>query len=188
MGRHDESIAEGHRALELDPLSLIINNDLGQVYYFARRYTEATAQLRKTLEMDPSFAVPHFFLALTFAQRSILDAAAEEAEKALSLAGEGNALVLSLLGIIHALSGRRGKAEEVLARLEELSQIRYVSPFLVALIHAALGDRDSAFDRLERACEERDHWVETLKVHPALDTLRDDARYGKLLALTGLGQ
>ena len=187
MGRHDESIAEGHKALELDPLSLIINNDLGQVYYFARRYNEAIAQLRKTLEMDPSFAVAHFFLALALAQQSMFEDAIKEARKAMSLTGEGDTLTLSQLGIICALSGKRKRAEEVLARLDELSETKYVSPFLLALIHTGLGDYDEAFGCLERACEEKDPWMETLKVHPALDQLRGDHRYKKILALTGLG-
>ena len=186
MGRHDGSIAEGHKALELDPLSLIINNDLGQVYYFARRYDEAIAQLRKTLEMDPIFAVAHFFLALALAQKSMFDEAIEEAQKAMSLAGEGDTLILSHLGIIYALSGREKKARQVLAKLDEFSEDKYVSPFPVALIHTALGDGDKAFERLEKACEERDHWIETLKVHPALDGLRQDERYRSLLERTGL--
>jgi serine/threonine-protein kinase len=186
MGRHDESIAEGHKALELDPLSLIINNDLGQVYYFARRYDESIAQLRKTLEMDPSFAVAHFFLALALAQKSMFDEAIEEAQKAMSLAGEGDTLILSQLGIICASSGRERQAREVLAKLGELSDEKYVSPFPVALIHAGLGESDEAFDWLEKACDERDHWVETLKVHPTLDGLRTDERYKKLLENTGL--
>ena len=186
MGRHDESIAEGHKALEIDPLSLIINNDLGQVYYFARRYDEAIAQLRKTLEMDPSFAVAHFFLALALAQKSMFDEAIEEAQKAMSLAGEGDTLILSHLGIIYALSGREEDARQVLANLDEFSEEKYVSAFPVALIHTALGEGDKAFQWLEKACEERDHWIETLKVHPALDGLRQDKRYRKLLEKTGL--
>jgi len=186
MGRHDEAIAEGHKALELDPLSLIINCDLGQVYCFARRYDEAIALFRKTLEMDPSFAVAHFFLAHALAQKGMFDEAVKEAQKATSLAGEADTLVLSQLGIIYAWCGREKRARRVLARLDELSQEKYVSPFPVALVHAALGEKDDAFHWLERACEERDHWIETLKIHPALDGLREDDRYGSLLARTGL--
>jgi TolB-like protein/Tfp pilus assembly protein PilF len=187
LGRHDESIAEGHKALGLDPVSLIVNNDLGQVYFFARRYNEAVAQLTKTLQMDPGFAVAHFFLALALAQQSRHDEAIDAAHKAQDLAGEGDSLTLSQVGIICALSGRREKAVEVLAKLEVLSDTKYVSPFLVALIHTGLGDRDRAFAWLEKACDEKDHWVETLKVHPTLDPLRGDEKYGEILARTGLG-
>jgi len=187
MGRHDESIAEGHKAQELDPLSLIINNDVGQVYYFARRYDEAIAQLRKALEMDPDFAVAHFLLALALAQKSLYDEAIEEAQKAMTLAGEEDTLILSQLGIIYALSGKENKARQVLDKLDELSGEKYVSPFAVALVHAGLGESDNAFEWLEKACESRDHWVETLRVHPVLDGLRGDERYLRLLLGTGLG-
>jgi TolB-like protein/Flp pilus assembly protein TadD/predicted Ser/Thr protein kinase len=187
MGRHDESIAEGHKAQELDPLSIIINNDVGQVYYFARRYDEAIAQLRRTLEMDPDFAVAHYLLGLALAQKSLHDEAVEEGRIAATLAGEDDALILSQLGVIYAVSGREAKARQVLAELEELSREKYASPFPVALVHAGLGEKDSAFEWLEKACEKRDHWVETLKVHPVLDGLRGDERYSKLLRATGLG-
>jgi serine/threonine-protein kinase len=187
MGRHDESIAEARKALELDPLSLIINNDFGQVYYFARRYDEAIAQLRKTLRMDPTFVVGHFFLALALAQKSSFDEATAEARRAMSLTGEDDALMLSQMGVIYALSKKDSEAREVLARLDRLSGERYVPPFLVALIHAGLGEIDQAFDWLDRAREHSDHWVETLKVHPVLDALRADERYPQLLDRVGLG-
>jgi serine/threonine-protein kinase len=186
MGRHDESIAEGRKAQELDPLSIIINNDVGQVYYFARRYDEAIAQLRKTLEMDPDFAVAHFLLGLCLAQKSLHDEAIEEGRIAMTLAGEDDTLILSQLGVIYALSGREDKARQVLAELAELSREKYASPFPVALVHAGLGENDEAFEWLGRACEKRDHWVETLKVHPVLDGLRGDERYSRLLRETGL--
>ena len=187
MGRHDESIAEGHKAQEIDPLSLIINNDVGQVYYFARRYDEAIVQLRKTLEMDPDFAVAHFLLALALAQKALYDEAIDEAQKAMTLSGADDTLILSQLGVIYALSGKESKARQVLGKLDELSSEKYVSPFLLALVHAGLGENDKAFEWLEKACEKRDHWVETLKVQPVLDSLRGDERYSRLLLATGLG-
>jgi TolB-like protein/Tfp pilus assembly protein PilF len=186
MGRHDDSIAEAKRALELDPLSLIINNDLGQVYYFAHRYDEAIYQLRKTLEMDPGFLVAHFFLALTYAQKGMYDEALRAAQRAMTLAGEGDTLILTQLGIIYSLSGRKDDAREVLAELQDLAKHKYVSPFRVALIYVGLGQNDKAFWWLDKACQERDHWMETLKVHPALDGLRTDSRYVDLLKNTGL--
>jgi hypothetical protein len=89
--------------------------------------------------------------------------------------------------VIYALSKKDSEAREVLARLDRLSGERYVPPFLVALIHAGLGEIDQAFDWLDRAREHSDHWVETLKVHPVLDALRADERYPQLLDRVGLG-
>jgi serine/threonine-protein kinase len=186
MGRHDESIAEGKKALELDPLSLIINNDLGQVYYFARRYDEAIVQLRKTVEMDPDFVIAHFFLALAYGQKLMFDEALREAREAMNLVGESDTLILTQLGIIHSYSGNEDDARRILGRLIELADEKYVSPFRVALIYMGLGEIDRAFEWLEKAYEERDHWIETLKVNPALDTIRADDRYNSLLEKTGL--
>jgi len=74
-GRFDEGIAEGKRAVELDPLSLINNTDVGVTYYFARRYDEAIDQLRKTLEMDPSFYYARYYLGQAIEAKGDFDAA-----------------------------------------------------------------------------------------------------------------
>src|SRR5262245_40993618 len=81
LGRFDDAIAEGKRAVELDPLSLIINADLGMTYYFARRYDEAIAQHRKTLEMDPGFYFAHLGLGEALAAKGALDKALERYKK-----------------------------------------------------------------------------------------------------------
>ena len=62
MGRFDRALAEGKRAVELDPFSLINNADLGWIYINARRYDEAIAQLRKTTEIDPRFYLARYYL------------------------------------------------------------------------------------------------------------------------------
>jgi len=156
------------------------------VYYFARRHDEAIAQLQKTVEMDPDFVIAHFFLALAYGQKSMFEEAIQEARGAMSLVGESDTLILTQLGIIHSYSGNENEARRILDRLHELTDEKYVSPFRVALIYEGLGDIDRAFEWLERAYEERDHWIETLKVNPALDALRSDDRYRDLLVKTGL--
>ena len=181
MGKHDESIAEAKRAQELDPLSIIINNDLGQVFYYARQYDQAIEQLQKTLELDPDFIVAHFFLAFLYAQKAMYDKAIAEVQKAMDLSGGGDSLIVAQLGTIYSCSGRRDEAKKVLDELHGLSNKRYVSPFYIALIYMGLGQNDQAFEWLEKAYEERDHWLETLKVHPMLDSLRSDPRFTKLL-------
>ncbi len=181
MGRHDESVAEAKQALKLDPLSIIINTDLGQVLYYSRQYDQAIEQLQKTLELDPDFIVAHFFLAFLYAQKAMFDKAVATARRAVDLSAGDDSLILAQLGTIYSYSGRRDEAEKVKGELHELSKRRYVSPFYMALIHKGLGQKGKAFQWLERAYEERDHWLETLKVHPWLDSLRPDPRFGELL-------
>src|SRR5207249_3494813 len=85
LGRFDDAIAEGKRAVELDPLSLVINADLGSDYYYARRYDEAIAQQRKTLEMDPGFYYARFNLGEVFSAKRSFDEAISEYQKARAL-------------------------------------------------------------------------------------------------------
>jgi serine/threonine protein kinase/Tfp pilus assembly protein PilF len=186
MGRHDESITEAKRAQELDPLSIIINNDLGQVLYYARQYDQAIEQLQKTLELDANFVVAHFFLAFLYAQKAMYDEALAEVQKAMDLSAGDDSLMLAQLGAIYSYSGRRDEANKVLDELHQLSKQRYVSPFYMALIYMGFGQKDQAFEWLERAYKERDHWLETLKVHPWLDSLRPDPRFRALLKRIGL--
>ena len=186
MGRHEESIAEVKRATELDPLSLIINAVVGEVYYFARQYDQAIEASQRVIEMDPSFVVAHFLLAFPYAQKAMYDEAIAEAQKAMDLAGGGIPLFVAQLGIIYSYSGKRDEAKKVLDELYELSKHRYVSPFYTALIYVGLGQKDQAFEWLEKAHEERDHPLETLKVEPMLDSVRSDPRYTALLKKMGL--
>jgi predicted nucleic acid-binding protein len=90
------------------------------------------------------------------------------------------------LGAVYAFSGETDKARAILQTLEELSSKRYVSPFFVALVHTGLGEPDEAFAWLNRAFDAHDHWLETLKVHPAIDTLRGDPRYEELMGRINL--
>jgi serine/threonine protein kinase/Tfp pilus assembly protein PilF len=181
MGRHDEAIREAKVASDLDPLSLIIGSDLGQVLYYARDAEGAIEHLEKTLEMDPEFVIAHQFLAFAYAQKQMFAEALAAIERAAQLTGERDTLVLSQLGTISAFAGDRGRAAGLLARLLDLSREKYVSPFWIALVHVGLGRYDGAFEWLGRAFNERDHWMETLKVFPILDVVRADARYSELI-------
>jgi TolB-like protein/Tfp pilus assembly protein PilF/tRNA A-37 threonylcarbamoyl transferase component Bud32 len=181
MGRHQESISHGERAVELDPLSIIINNDLGQVLYYARESDRAIVQLHKTLEMDPEFAIPYFFLAFAYLQKQEYFQAISAAQKALDLSGGDDPLNIAQLGTVYAFSGEPERARGALERLKRLAQHKYVSPFCVAFIYMGLGQYDDAFEWLDKAFKTHDHWLETLHVHPVLDPLRVDDRYPRLL-------
>src|SRR5881227_3553321 len=98
LGRFDDAIAEGKRAVELDPLSLVINTDLGVDYCYARRYDEAIAQLRKTLEMDAGFYIAHVVLGQALDAKGARDAAIVEYQKARALNDDP-----SVLGVLAAL-------------------------------------------------------------------------------------
>lgn len=184
-GRFDEGVREIKRAQELDPLSLIINTDVAWVFYFARQYDRVIEHCRRTLEIDPNFVQAHFNLGLAYEQKGMYDEAIEELQKAviLSKTSPGN---LGELGRTYAVSGNRGEAMKILAQLKELSKLRHVHPQSIAVVYIGLGEKDRAFEWLEKAYEERDGWVTSLNVDPRVDSLRADPRFADLLRRVGL--
>jgi Flp pilus assembly protein TadD len=180
MGRLDEADAEIRRARELDPLSLIINTDLGWLCYLARHYDQAIEQLRKTLELDPSFVSAHYLLGRSYLEKAMYEEATVELQRATHLSG-CNAVFFAGLGCAYAASGKREEAIHILNELEERSKRRYVPPYDVALVYVALGQKDNAFTWLEKAFEERSDFKAELRVGPILDPLRSDPRFKDLL-------
>jgi serine/threonine-protein kinase len=187
MGRFPEAIAEMERAYELDPLSLIINTLVGWVYYRVGDYDRAIRELCKTLEMDPNFVPAHLFLGWTYEQDRRFAEASAEYQQAIRIS-TANASAVAGLGRVYAATDRSEKAEEVLGELLDLSAQRFVSPYDIATLHAALGDNVRAFEWLNRACDQRSDMMVWLKIDPMLDRLRADSRFGELLQRVGLGQ
>jgi len=180
LGRFEEAIAEGKRAIELDPLSPIINADLGQNLYVARRYDEAIAQLRKTLEIDPTFYYAHYNLGMALQRKGELPAAIAEYTKAQQLSDD--LFVQVLLAAAKAQSGDKEAAIQMLAELEELSQHRYVPSYWRTLLYLSLGNRDEAIRRLEQAIADHESLTITMiKTDPKLDPLRSDPRFEALV-------
>jgi tetratricopeptide (TPR) repeat protein len=180
MGRLEEALAEAQHAHELDPLSVIINRDLGMVYYYARQPDRAIEQYRKSLELDPSFALAHQSLGRAYLLKGMHAEALAAMQKAVSLGGDSVAMS-SALAHVHAVSGRHNEARKILNELLERSQRSFVSPTNIAVIYAGLDERESAFAWLEKAFGERNVGLFTLKVHPVFDGLRSDPRYRDLL-------
>jgi TolB-like protein/tetratricopeptide (TPR) repeat protein len=179
LGRFDDAIAEGKQAVELDPLSLVINSDLGVDYFFARRYDEAIAQLHKTLEMDPGYYFAHVMLGQALEMKSAPDAAIAEYQKARALNDDPS--VLGLLARAYGLSGNKTEAEKILNQLRELSTQRYVAAYSFALVYLGLGDKEEALRWLEQSYQDRaGSDVGWIRVDPLVDPLRDDPRFEAL--------
>jgi TolB-like protein/DNA-binding winged helix-turn-helix (wHTH) protein/Tfp pilus assembly protein PilF len=182
LGRFDEGLAASRRALELDPLSLVINTDLGWVYYLARRYDEAVAQYRKTLALDPNFTLARFDLALALSQQGKHDEAVAEMLRA---RGRGSDY-LAGLGYVYAAAGRRQEALKTLAELKQMAQKQYVPPYHLAYVHTGLGDTEQALAALEKTYAEHTQHVVDFKTLPLFDPLRPNARFQNLLRRVGL--
>jgi TolB-like protein len=180
LGRIDDALAAIRRAQGLDPLSLVINADVGWCLYNARQYEQAIEQYRYTLEMELNFSLAHYDLGLAYVQTALFEDAISEFERAMALSGR-NSEMLAGLGYAYARSGRKEEALGILGELKLLSQERYLSPSVMAELYMGLDERDQAFVWLEKCYEERSPWLSYLKVEPRFDRLRSDPRFQSLL-------
>ena len=186
-GRADEAIAASNRARELDPFSLSISAQRGFLLENARRYEEAIAQLRNVIEMDPNHYQAYWILGHTYAANKQFDEAIAASEKAVELSGRTPG-ALGILGLAYGLADRKAEAKKVLDELLKLNRTRYVTPAAFVNVYIGLGDKDKAFEWLEKAFQERSNYVAYLKVFPIADPLRSDSRFADLLRRVGLPQ
>jgi TolB-like protein/Tfp pilus assembly protein PilF len=183
LGRFDQAIKENERAVELDPLSLIINADLGSTLMVARRYDQAIAQLRKTLSLDSNFAYARWNLGEALYFKGELPAAIAEFEKAAAL--DDDPEILALLSRAYAESGKKEKALEILEKLKAADRQVYVRHYVFTIIYIGLGDKNTAMDYLEKASEAGETPDTTwLRVDPLFDPLRNEPRFQQLVAKT----
>jgi tetratricopeptide (TPR) repeat protein len=182
-GKFNEAIQELNLASRLDPLSLIIIKDTGEAYYAARKEDQAIEYFRRVLEMDPSFVVARLYLGMAYVQKGEFSSAISEFKRAEKLQGSPDAL--TELGYTYAVSGQRQAARRILSELNLMSARRRVDPSYFAVVYAGLGEKDNAFEWLERAYNE--HALLTgLKVDPQWDNLRTDPRFANLMRRVGL--
>ncbi len=180
MGRTQESFRAGRRALELDPLDLANNAHQGWHFLWTRQYDRAIEPLQKTIEMDPSFPVGQWYLGLAYEQKGAFQDAIAQFQNCVRITG-GRPAMAALLGHALAVANRRSEAQAILQQLIALSKQRYVPPYPIAAIYAGLGQKEEAFAWLERAYDERDSWMDYLRLDPRLDGLRSDPRFADLL-------
>lgn len=185
LGRVDEAIVQAKTAHELEPFSLTIYSDFIRSLYYAGRLDEARRESLKLMEMDKEFARAHYELGLVLEEQGSLDEAVAEFRQALKEAPD-NVFVLTALGHAQALAGKKGDAEKVLARLQELSKQQYVSPFQSAVVYAGLNDRKLALDWLEKSYQERFNWVPFIKIDPVFKNLRSEPRFIELSKSLGI--
>jgi serine/threonine-protein kinase len=175
-----ESLEASRRALEVDPLDLIINVHMAWHSWFAREYHEAVEQSARAAELDPTNQWSPFFAGMGYAAAGNTAAAIDQHRLALARSNE-SPVMLGALGYSLAAAGERADAERILRTLHGVAESRSVSSYEIAIIHGTLGDRDAMFDWLDRAYEERSAWLAYLAVDPRLDGVRDDDRFRTLL-------
>jgi TolB-like protein/DNA-binding winged helix-turn-helix (wHTH) protein/Flp pilus assembly protein TadD len=182
MGLPEEAIANYKRALELDPLSPVINGALGQAFYYTRRYDDAIEQEQKTLELDPNLGLARSFLAYAYLQKSMKKETIDECEKRLVIT-QRRAWAIANCAYTYAVLGRRADAQKLLDELNEISSEKFVPADAMAKVYTGLGEKAKAFEWLEEGYERHSLGLAGvgLKVDPVWDPLRSDPRFADLL-------
>ena len=149
---------------------------------FRRQYDEAIEQLQRTLDLEPGYFTARNFLALTYWYKSMFNECIAEYQRCV----DHSSANLAALGLGYAITGRSAEARAVLDELQDGVSHAYPSPVSLAQIYLHLGEKDRAFECLERACEERDPWLLWNKVNPVFESVRKDRRFQQLLSRVGL--
>ncbi len=176
----DEARAAARRAVELDPLSPINRYTVGWTYYQEHRFEEAIAEYRKVIAAEPGYGMGHFGLSWALGQTGQHEEAIREATTAVEILGR-SPFYLSVLAEAYAGAGKETEAREVLRQIKEQSEIRYVSPYHLAVVHCQLGEFEETFKLLEEALAITDGWLVWLGTEPQLEPVRQDPRFQEIM-------
>ena len=174
VGRHDEAIAEMKRAMELEPLAIQQGSNYAGVLMYARRFDEAVEQARRTYQLDPHQVGAQNWLCHTLNAAGLHAEAVTIGEQVKRTAASS---INACLGIAYAGTGQREKSQAIMAEVKEKGKSEYITGYWMAIHHAALGETDAAFAELEKAFQNRDWFLNRIKIDPFMDPLRDDPRF-----------
>jgi tetratricopeptide (TPR) repeat protein len=176
VGRVYEAIEEMKHGLEVDPFSISANSVLCIAYYSAREFDEAIAQVKKALELSPNDTVSLMVLALCYAGKGMYEEGISILQKLPNIP-----LYATFLGYIYSKAGKKEETQRILDEILERSKHEYIQPNLIAALYGNLGDKDKAFEWLERGFEDHDSQNWCIKVEPMFDDLRSDPRWTDLM-------
>ena len=184
MARHEESIGEGMRALELDPMAPAINMALGKAYFLSRQYDKSIEQCQKTLALDPNFIPAHYFLGRVYEETGLYSKAIEAHATAMNLT-PGLPLGRAIIARAFALNGNESEALRILDSLLKMSADGsvYVPAYGIALIYLGIGDHSTALEWLLKAYKEQFIWLAYVNVDPVFDSVREHTGFQRLREL-----
>jgi len=182
--RFDEAEHEVNSALETDPLSLVTAAGLANVYFYSGRYDQTIVQARKIIEMNPNFAMAQDLIGMADEQKGKYDHAEAGFRKYLDLGGGSDARMH--LAHLYAVMGKQSEARRLLREMEHPANGEFASPYDIASVYAALGEKATALDWMERAYKGHAAMIAFAGVDPLLNPLRSEPRFEALLHRAGL--
>ncbi len=185
LGRVAESHEQSETALALDPTDVVINEHMAWHHMMVREYQRSIPQANKAVELDPNFVQARRVLGLDLLYSEGNRAGCEEFEKGVELS-HGDPVARAYLARCYALTHRESEARKILPDLEEASKERYISAAEIASVYAALNEPASAFQWLDRACNERAGSLVYLNADRIWDPLRRDPRFAGILKRVNL--
>jgi TolB-like protein/Tfp pilus assembly protein PilF len=183
--RLDEALAAAKRATDLDPFSWGSNHRLGVTLWLDSSFDKAIEQFRKTLEIDSHNSQTQVVLADAYACAGQTERAIEGCAGALALAPQVTLIRLHVAAT-YAKVGKIVEARRMMEGAEKAWKLEDGSSLWIAAVHARLGEKDAAFEWLDRAFQERAGMMPPLRMHPFFEVLRGDPRFDALVKRMGI--
>ena len=187
LGRLDEAMREAKAAQELDPVSPQIHAYAGILHYCARHYDSALKELGKSLELDPNSVAAHEYRCYVYLFKSMFEEALTEMRLVLRFFHMSTANVRAFTGGVYAMAGRIEEAKRIIRECEDASTHEYVDPQWLVFAHSRLGNKDRAFEWLEKAFEAHRATPFQVKLDPRFDGITSDPRFEELMKKTFAG-
>ncbi len=185
MQRYDEAQVVFSKAASLDPLSAGIGTDMGFSLYYNKQYDKAAEALRAALKLNPNFPLARIWLGRVYQVKKMYDQSIDEYKKALTVMS-GWPVAYAQIGNVYGVSGNHQQARVILDSLNSFATKKFVTSYGVALVYAGLGEKTKVYEWLNKAYDERSHWLVWLKVDPRWDEFRSDPQFAELLAKISL--
>lgn len=189
MGKFNRAKAEIEEAHKLDPLSPIITANHGLYSYYEHKYDDAIAIYKQGLKADPDFWVARHYLALAYVQKGMYNEAIAELRSLIKAPATGpipdkvietEMEASSSLGFAYGMAGKTAEARDILAKLQSLSQRRYIAGVYFAMVYAGLKDNEHAIQHLNEAFQSRHPGLVLIRIDPKFDGLRSDPKFQEL--------